>query len=171
MAQHVYARLSGFGWTLLPRAPFWLERVPGRRRTVLARHDHPAGSRQAVVTVGGEAPGVELAAGTAALAEVLDLLPGPGWDHWRIETTVFTARWPESFALASAPSPGPPFDLHGPGGALLWVQGPVLLDRLPAPPAMAGAGQRVRRHGWSSRGGWVELAYDRDGVPWRQRPP
>src|SRR5262249_2669766 len=116
----------------------------------------------------GDNPAVELGQGTTALEEVLDLLEGPGWDHWRIETTVFTARWPESFALTSAPTPGPPFDLHGPDGAFLFTQGPFAVGRLPALTEMAAPGQTVLRHGRSPMGGWVELEYLHDGAPWRQ---
>jgi hypothetical protein len=36
MNQHVYARLAGHQWTVLPLAPFRLERVPNRRRSVVA---------------------------------------------------------------------------------------------------------------------------------------
>ena len=45
-----------------------------------------------MVTVGDGEPAVELAEGTTALNEVLDVTPGPRLDAWRIETTVFTAR-------------------------------------------------------------------------------
>src|SRR5262249_46522971 len=91
-----------------------------------------------------------------------------GFDPWRIEAVVFTCRWPQSFVSASAPFPGPPFDLHGLDGALLFVQGPVRLDRLPALTDMVGPGQTVKRHGRSDQGGWVELAYVHDGNPWWQ---
>ncbi len=168
MAPHVYARLSGFGWILVPRAPFRVERLPGRPRSLLARHDSPAGPRQATISLEEARPVVELGSDTAALNEVLDLLEGPVRDHWRIETTVFTARWPESFALTSAPSPGPPFDLHGPDGALVFVQGPIGPARLPALTAMAGPGQKVKRHGSSPGWGWVELEYTHEGIRWRQ---
>jgi hypothetical protein len=166
MAPHVYARLSGFGWTLLPLAPFWFERVPGRPRSVLARHESPAGPRQATVSLDGVRPAAELVPGTTDLAEVLDLLEGPGLDRWRVETTVFTCLWPEGFALASASSPGPPFDLHGPGESLVFVQGPLAVARLP--PLAGVAGQTVRRQGRSSLGDWVELEYQHGGLPWRQ---
>ncbi len=184
MSQHVYARLTGFGWTLLPLAPFRFERVDGRERTVLAIHDPGDGPRRATINLGGAKPIVHLGERTSDLGEVLDLIPGGGCDHWRIETTVFTARWPSGFALASPPGPGmpSPFDLLGPDGALIYVQGPLPrrdlrgLDRIAAPDQVirrhgrsAGRswwppGWAVRHPGWS----WVELEYRHEGSPWRQ---
>jgi hypothetical protein len=92
MAQHVYARPAGFRWVLLPLAPFRFERVAGRPRSLLAEHLGEEGVRRATLDFGGARPSVELAAGTARLEDVLDLLPGPGLDHWRIETSVFTVH-------------------------------------------------------------------------------
>ncbi len=165
MAQHVYARLSGFGWTLLPHAPYRFERASDEPPTVVAHH----GPHRVTLTFDWNPPGIVLSEGTPSLEEVLDLLEGPALDYWRIETTVFAARWPAGFDLASPPAESkPPFDLHGPGGALVWVQGPVSAERLPPVPEMAGAGQTVRRHGQAAYGSWVELDYLHEGVPWRQ---
>jgi hypothetical protein len=168
MAQHVYARLSGFGWTLVPLAPYVIERLYDRPNAVLVRHESPDGLREALLVFGGNLPDVELGEGTQALAEVLDLQEGPHLDHWRVETTVFTCRWPEGFTLASPASPGTPFELHGPDGALVYVQGPIRVDRLPPLTEMVGPGQSVRCHGRTARGGWVELEYEHQGQPWRQ---
>lgn len=129
-------------------------------------------------------PAVSLGEGTSGLGDVLDLIPGAGHDHWRIETTVFTARWPESFSPASPP-PGPgmpsPFDLHGPEGSLIYVQGPLPRRQVRSLARMAAPGQAIRRHGrssgrswWPLRGdrhpgwSWVELGYLHEGAPWRQ---
>jgi hypothetical protein len=166
MNQHVFARLSGFGWTLLPLAPFRFEQVPGRPWSVVATHQKPDGLKRAVLTFGGKnLPDVELGEGTASLEEVLDLCEGPDRDHWRVETTVFTIHWPQGFALESSADPGPPgFYLHGPDATLLYVQRAFPRGRVPAPAAMAGPGQAVRRHGNT----WVELEYLHEGTAWRQ---
>ena len=124
MGRHVYVRLTGFGWTLLPLAPYRFERVDCQDRRVVVSHNREDGTRRATLDFGGTEPVVRLDGGTADLGEVLDLVPGAGLDHWRIETTVFTARWPASFALASQ-SPGP-------GGVL------------PIRPPRAGGGADLR---------------------------
>jgi hypothetical protein len=167
MSQHVYARLSGFGWTLLPLAPFRFERVPGRPDSLAATHFAPGGPRRANLTFTADGPAVELAGGTQRVEEILDLLPGPGLDHWAIETTVFTVGWPASFALGSSPDP-PGFELLGPGRAMVYVQGPFPRPRLPTLDAMAAPGQAVRRQGRTARWAWVELEYRHEGTPWRQ---
>src|SRR2546423_116748 len=108
MATHDCPRVSGFGWTLLPLAPFRLERLPGRPRAVLATRHYPAGRRQAAICLDGDRPAVELERDTASLGEVLSLFEGPHWDHWRVETGGLTARWPEAFVLTSGPGDRPP---------------------------------------------------------------
>jgi hypothetical protein len=167
MSPHVYARLSGFGWTLLPLAPFRFERGPGRPGSLLATHFAPGGLRQASLTFAGGNPEVELAEETQTLEEILDLLPGPDADHWVIETTIFAVCWPESFTLGSTPKP-PGFELIGPAGGMVFVQGPVHRSHLPPPTDMVGPGQVVRRQGQSDRWAWVELEYSHEGAAWRQ---
>jgi hypothetical protein len=167
MAPHVYARVTGFGWTLLPHAPFRFERVPGRPRSVVAFHSAAGMSRTAALTCEGARPAVDLGEATNDLGEVLDLLPGLALDHWRVETTVFTARWPEGFAVESSAKP-PGFFLRAPEGALIHIQGPLPRARLPALTAMVGPGQKVRRHGHAPSWSWVELEYAHEGAPWKQ---
>lgn len=169
MAQHVYARLSGFGWILLPLAPFQLQGSSDKPRRILARHDSLQGPRQAAVTLEGNSPTVELGKDTAALEEVLDMMEGPDLDHWRIETSVYTCGWPAGFTLTSNnESARPAFFLKGPDAALLFVQGPFAITRLPSLSDMVGPGQKLRRQGRSARGGWVELEYQHENRPWLQ---
>jgi hypothetical protein len=162
MSDHVFARVSGFGWTLLPRAPFWLEQVGGPR-TLLVEHNNAAGLKRATLRLDESPPGVDLDEGTTSLQELLDLLPGPGLDHWQIETTVFTLPWPDGFAVQSSPDP-PGFDLLGADNTLVYVQGPFDRTDLPAPRAMAATDQTIVRHGPT----WVDLAYTDGGKRWRQ---
>lgn len=155
MSQHVLARISGFGWTVLPYAPFQCEQVA--ERVLLVQHE----SKRARVSFESGRPEVE---DGASIHDVADLIRGPNHDHWRIETTVFTIRWPTGFALwSSAQAPG--FDLLGPHDTMIYLQGPVLAARVPEPEEMIGAGQTVLGHDRD----WVELAYDHDGVAWRQK--
>lgn len=158
MSQHVLARVSGFGWTVLPYAPFQCE-CPGSAQIVVM-HD----SRQARIDVASGKPILELAPGTEAVHEVADLLRGPEGDHWRIETSVFTIRWPTGFALwSSAQAPG--FDLLGPDQTMIYLQGPILAARLPALADMHAPEQAAVAIGEN----WIELGYEHEGRAWRQR--
>lgn len=169
MTQHVLARLAGHGRVLLPLAPFRFDRVPGRPLAVSATHSSESGTRSAVVDLASDPPGVALGEGTAELSRVLDLLPGPDIDSWRIETSVHVCPWPEGFALVSPPAGDPvPFYLVGPGDAAVFVQGPFPATRVPPPGGMAAPGQTLLRQGLDGRGPWAELGYDHEGEQWRQ---
>ncbi|WP_435008832.1 hypothetical protein P12x_000081 [Tundrisphaera lichenicola] len=181
MTQHIFARVSGFGWTLVPDVPFRFERVADRARAIRAIRSTPEGDRAALVDFTADAPEIRLDAGTGDLAEVFELLPGPGFDHWRIETSLYSARWPDGFALTSSPDPLPVFDLHGPDGSLLYIQGPTPRRRILPITSLAQPGQVIRGRGaFSGLGdlfrrlsgppGWskADLDYEFEGVPWRQ---
>jgi hypothetical protein len=150
MAPHVYARISGFGWTLLPRAPFWLARVPDQGRSVVVEHETPTGPRRVTLAFDGGAPRTELGETASAVKEVLDLFQGPDLEDWRVETAVFTACWPDGFVMVSDPQP-PGFSFRGPDESLIYVQGPVPTERLPPLTAMTGVRAR-RYYGMASRG-------------------
>lgn len=176
---HVFAWVAGFGWTLMPYAPYRFEQVPGQPPALRVRHFTAGGERQAVVSVpasGGE-PEFELAPGTASLDEVLEVLRGAAYahwttaaayDHWRVETYALTFRLPAGFALRSLPSDSqPPFELEGPDGARIWIQGPLRETAVPALDRMAGPNQTTDRIGECAGGPLVELTYRHEGAPWR----
>lgn len=162
---------------MMPHAPFRFERVPGRSRTARVRRHGPSGTLEATVTVleNGEVEW-ELGPGTERLDQALDLLrgaafghwtTGASYDHWRVETSVFTISWPEGFAVESVPSSPPPFDLVGPDDARIWIQGPIPEARLDPLDRMEGPGQRTERIMECAGGPLVELVYEHEGAPWR----
>ena len=158
MSSHVLARVSGFGWTILPYAPFACERLG--EDVIVVSHE----TRRARIAFASGTPVIELGEGTESIHQVADIVRGPGWNHWRIETTVFTLRWPAGFALwSSGQAPG--FDLLGPAQTMIYLQGPVLASRLPPLADMHAADQSVIAQGET----WVELAYEHEGAEWRQR--
>jgi hypothetical protein len=163
MSEHIYARLSGYGWTLLPRAPFRFQRAANHPRAVIAIHQAPGGPRRAMLSFDDDAPVVQLDDGVERLDEVLELSAGPASDHWRIETSVYSIRWPDMFAVQSTAEP-PGFDLVGPNEAMVFLQGPFDPRNLPPLTEMASPGQVVHRLGAN----WVELDYQKDEAPWRQ---
>lgn len=163
MNLHVYARVSGFGWSLLPFAPFLFERVPHRRNSVSVVHLDVDGPKRVALEFSEDAPILDLGKGVNRLSDVLELLEGPGWDHWRIETSVYSVRWPEGFAVQSTPDP-PGFELIGPGDTLIYLQGPLERRNLPNLDRMIGPGQTIHQLGSD----WVELDYLHESAPWRQ---
>lgn len=145
---------------MLPYAPFQCEPVADRPRALIVQHE----SKRASVSVASGRPEFELAAGTASIHDVADVMRGPGHDHWRIETSVFTIRWPAGFAVwSSAKAPG--FDLLGPHDTMVYLQGPVLAERVPPLTQMVAAGQNMVESG----NDWVEVQYEDEGVAWRQK--
>ena len=169
MPQHVYARLAGHGWILLPLAPFEFARVPTRPRAVDVCHETDEGARNARVDCETDPPTIDLGPATSTLDEVLDLLPGPELDEWYIETSVYVCPWPEGFSFISSGAPDPAvFYLTGPDKALIFVQGPIPIGRVPKPEAMVAPGQVLLRKGQSASGTWVEVGYTYEGQPWRQ---
>lgn len=178
MSGHVWSWIAGYGWTLMPRAPFRIERVEGRPRAVRVQHFSADGTREAIVTIAetGEAEW-ELGAGTESLDQVLDLIhgaayehwsTGAAYDHWRVETYVLTVRWPEGFALESTTSAPPPFDLVASNQARIWIQGPLSANELPPLERMAASGQTVAQVINTPAGPMVELSYQHEEAPWRQ---
>lgn len=178
MNGHVWSWIAGYGWTLMPFAPFRFERVDGCPRSVRVQHFSAEGPREIMVTI-AENGAAEWAPrpGTESLDQVLDLVPGAAYEHWttgaaynhwRVETHVLTVRWPEGFALESTSSAPPPFDLVAGSGARIWIQGPLPAGNLPPLEQMAAAGQTVLEVTNTLAGQMVELGYQHEGAPWRQ---
>ena len=169
MSKHVYARLAGHGWILLPLAPFEFERVPTNPRAVDVSHDSADGPRNARIDCATDPPLIDLGPATSTLAEVTDVLPGPELDGWYIETSVYVCPWPEGFSFISSGSPDPAvFYLTGEDRSLLFVQGPFPIGHIPTPEAMVGPGQVLLRKGQTTSGPWVEVGYTHEGQPWQQ---
>src|SRR5262249_6351185 len=82
MSQHVFAWVAGFGWTLMPYAPFRFERVEGRPRSLSVEHFAPAGAGRVVVTVSDDGRRVrsEPAQQTSTPVDVVELIEGAAFD-------------------------------------------------------------------------------------------
>ena len=166
---HVYARVSGFGWTIVPRFPFRFEHVEGDARALCVEH---AGSppRSAIVRIDADGPRLTLSPGTPNAADVCDLTVSDASEAFRVETSAFTVGWPVGFDVVSAEPGGPsPFDFLSEDGSLLYVQGPLAEARVPRLEAMAAPGQRIVDRGSHGAGEWVELTYEHDGGAYWQR--
>jgi hypothetical protein len=102
---------------------------------------------------------------------VATLSQGEARDRWWIETGPFAVPWPAEYAFASSGDGGVPvFDLVGPGGSLIYVQGPFPAEKRPENLVdLVGPGQSLRAQGTAGESEWVEVEYVHKGVPWRQR--
>lgn len=177
MSQHVFAWIAGFGWTLMPFTPFRFERLAGRPRAVVVQHTAGAEARRVTVEMlsDGRAVLSEPPNGPRPRGDVVELIEGaafPHWehaaahDHWRIETSMLSVRWPAGFAVRSVADAPPPFELEGPDHALIWVQGPFRKQIVPPPEQMIGEGQTLDGIRATEGGAMVELSYVHDGTPW-----
>ena len=162
---HVFARVIGFGCTLLPRAPYRFEQRTDGGPALEIGH----GERSVVLRLRGGARAFTLGSGVAEVGDVVDVSDGPAHDYWRIETSVYSMRWPAGYVLASSPDGASMFDLLGPDDALMYLQGPFPLERLPSFERVAAPGQQIVATGVKSGVPFVELSYEHDGIPWRQR--
>lgn len=124
--------------------------------------------KQVQVMLSDGDPQVALGEGVGKAEEVVQVAEGPKTTHWTIETPAFRTVWPVGFNLRYPIASKTRFDLVGPENALIFVQGPILNQELPA--SMAVEGQTEVAKGKTAAGhDWVELAYEIQGSPWRQR--
>jgi hypothetical protein len=166
---HVFARLFGYGLILVPMWPYRFDRSAAAPSAVTVTHWD--GGVQRVATVRGPAHDLVVELSEAgSVDQVVDVLPGPEQDSWRIETSLYSVAWPEGFSVESPGQDSGPskFDLHGPDGALIYVQGPFARDRLPPAEQLAAAGQEIVKERRERDVDVVELAYEHDGEDWRQ---
>jgi len=109
--------------------------------------------------------------GVTKTREVLEVAEGPDVRKWTIETPLFRAVWPSGFDLRSPLASRTQFDLVGPqpDGTLAFVQGPMRADERVLDTMAAEGQQEVARGKTSAGHSWIELRYNFQGTPWRQR--
>jgi hypothetical protein len=153
---HLFVRITGHGVDLLP-APPYVVRIDGDRLELTGlvgdREEHT------MVAAGGDLD--------PDLGELTEGAFGP----WRVEVGgVYSIDWDGELVLVSAPEPDrPPFCMFSDlAGSLVYVQGPMPVARVPAREAMRAEDQQVVDRG-EEPGPWIDLAYDHEGVAWRQR--
>jgi hypothetical protein len=166
---HVFARLTGFGLTLVPIWPYNFKRSPHTPDSVTVSHWAGESAQIATVTGTGDAPAVVLT-DVETVGQVVDVLQGPNERVWRIETSPYSVKWPEGFEIDSPPAgdSSSPFHLWGPDNSLIYLQGPLNRDRIPPLTELAGPGQTILAQQRDSAFDAVDLAYQHDGADWRQ---
>lgn len=166
----MFARITGFGLSVAPVWPCRVERVADDPAALAVTAGAGEAVRAVVVRGGREVPVADLGEGVASIDEVVEVRRGPDTPEWRIETLEYSISWPAGFALESSVDDNEStFDLHGPGGVLIWLRGPFERVHLPAVDALAAPGQTLT--GVYSEGGMeaAELAYEHGGATWNQR--
>lgn len=168
MAEHVFARVAGHGWVLLPLAPFrWVQRPDELDPTVEATHFPDDGDERTVrIRIRQNDVHWEAVTPGIPLDSVLDVYETQlGGIGWAIETAVFRCTWPQDYTLQSS---SVPFDLVGPNEELIWIQGPVPAEQVAPPAQMLDPGQTlISVEEWPGKAE-VEVAYTHEGVRWRK---
>ena len=145
--------LTGFGYLVRPEWPFAFAHaadIPGA--------EHAADGSSLAVIQCGESGEPQISAGPDA----------PGW---RIETARYGVNWPRGFSVESTGEGDPfaPFLLWGPDRSLIWIQGPILRERLTSLDALIGPGQSVADRDDTPGRQYIDLDYQEEGAAWRQR--
>lgn len=168
MTQHVYARVAGFHLTVIPRAPFRIWKAPDPPTAIDVEHLAPTGRLFARVIPDNGGYKSKISQNTPSLYDVVDIEAGPEIPQWRIETSVFTCDWPSDYQLFSNnfPKDPAPFDLVGPHAEMIYIQHP---RTIPDVSAMGAPHQTVIHIERNIESEWIDLAYDHEGIPWRQR--
>lgn len=168
MTQHVFARVAGFKLTIIPRAPYRLRYAEASPNAIDVEHFSPGGRRFARLIPDNGGYQSQVDQQTRSLFDVLDVEPGPDLNQWQIETTVYTCDWPRGYALGSTryPEDPAPFDLIGSHRELIYIQHP---RRLPDVAQMVAPNQVVVAIERTPDRESIDLEYEHDGIPWRQR--
>jgi hypothetical protein len=167
---HVFISSTGFGVTLVPIWPYGFARSPHAPDAVAVSHwaDDELQMATLVLPPDGSGPEVTLI-GAESVGQVVEVRDGPADRVWRIETSLYSVEWPAGFEIAAPPAnTGAPFDLTGPDEAMIFPQGPLGQEMIPAPAAMAGPGQTIVEQRREPEFDAVHLDYEHEGGSWRQ---
>ncbi len=166
MTQHVFARVAGFCLAVVPRAPYRIQHAADSSTAIDVEYQSPTGRLFARLIPDNGGYKSKLDQHTQSLYDVLDVETGPDINHWRIETTVFTCCWPIGYVLCSTNYAPSPFELLGTNGELIFIRHP---KRVPDVAVMCAPGQTVINLKRNAESEWIDLEYNHDGLPWRQR--
>jgi hypothetical protein len=155
---HIYVVASGFGKRVIPKtAPY--------RFAVGDAGSLRVGLGEGAPAIVGSAQSVAQA--HAAAAAVADVVEGPEWAAWWLETHAYRVPLPEGWTAHASGEVSPSvFDLVGPGESMLFVQMPRVV---PPVEQMVAKGQRLVERGEMSAGEWIRVQYTHAGVSYLQR--
>jgi hypothetical protein len=166
---HVFAKLRGRGYELLPHYPYRFERSSDTELTAVRRRDNKR--LVAKLDFSTTPPSATITPAKAKLEDIvaltkLDEAAGDSRQDWRVITSLYTCAWPAALQIVAV-EPGAPsaFDFIVRDDGLLYFQGPFPKARFDDLTKLAAKGQTVSATG----AGFIELAYTQDGQPWIQR--
>jgi hypothetical protein len=168
-------RLCGYGLSLVPRMNTtfrWMRNSNPPGIIAAARGSDAQGPfNQVQVILGDTSSQLALGQGVAKAEEVVEVAEGPDRRQWIIETPLFCTSWPNGLDLRSPLASKTTFDLVGPqpDGTLVFVQGPSRDDERVLDTMLAAGQKEVARGKTSAGHAWIELTYEFEGLPWRQR--
>jgi len=167
-------RLCGYGLSLVPLMGTtfrWIRNTNPPGVIASARGSGAQEAKQVQVILGDKGNQLAMGKGVTKAEEVVEVAEGPDARQWIIETPQFRAAWPQGLDLRSPLASKTRFDLVGPqpDGTLVFVQNPRQCDERTL-ETMAAEGQTEAARGRTSAGhSWIELRYEFQGMPWRQR--
>ena len=167
-------RLCGYGLSLVPLMGTtfrWIRNTNPPGVIASARGSGAQEAKQVQVILGDKGNQLAMGKGVTKAEEVVEVAEGPDTRQWIIETPLFRAAWPQGLDLRSPLASKTRFDLVGPqpDGTLVFVQNPRQCDERTL-ETMAAEGQTEAARGRTSAGhSWIELRYEFQGMPWRQR--
>lgn len=164
MAGHVFAKLCGYGRTLIPFAPYSIDRVDCHSDFLVRINSD---NRIAVLdfTRSDFAP---LLKNATKLSEVVEISAGYQDKKWIIETASFSTSWPHEFSIRSADKDWPLFELVGPANSTIWFQGCFPNDRV-TPERMTAPGMQLCNLGETAHWQWYEFSYEHEQMSFQQR--
>jgi hypothetical protein len=155
---HVFVAASGFGKRVIPRASPYRFLVEGENILLIEVDDDPA------VAIRPELTAME--AGRSA-AHVADVIAGPAWTAWWLETNLYRVPIPEAWVAHVTGEITPStFDLVGPDGSLIFIQVP---RRVPPLERMVAPDQEMFEQGAYLTHSWVGVRYIEGGRVYIQR--
>lgn len=164
---HVFTRVSGFGLTVVPFAPFRMAQGIAGPSTLDVSYFAAEGEIFARVLPDGKGDySSKKDQNTASLYDVVEISYYESLAPWRIETSVFWCDWPASYDLLSTrfPAEATIVDLVGENGEGIYIQSSqqtLILKEMAAP------GQRVIN--LDENAALIDLEYWHEGQVWFQR--
>lgn len=157
---HIYVAASGYGLRVIPRSAPYRYRLSSEPPNLEVECCDGGEWRFAVVIPTGGGYRSRIAEPAESLAEVADIVAGPDYDGWWLDTSRYRVPLPPGWTAVSDQI-SPPFDLVGPDGSLVYIQTP---GRQPSLSDLPSPGQDVLGTGGDALGEWIDVAYVHEGV-------
>ena len=154
---HVFVVASGFGKRVIPAAAPFTFRIEDDQTLTVG-----VAGREAVIESSRSV--MDAASGAA---DVADVIVGPVWPTWWLETTAYRVPLPLGWTADASGHVDPSvFDLVGPDDGLIYVQVP---RRAPPLHEMIARDQEFLEQGSYDAGDWIAVKYSHEGVVYVQR--